>query len=172
MKLCGDGIALALCTIPNINHFLAQERAKRKLAIHKPLWISFLPRYFPENVRVHSQVPVYFMIFQLRSYSGDLAKSTGVLGNIYGPVLCYGRKGQTEKKGGHLPYTLHLSLSCQLSQWSCKPWSGWMIGCIIISFFFSPALQISLKWLWSIVHYKLSIRALAFALLLYWTSFT
>lgn len=41
---------------------------------------------------------------------GDLDKSTGVLGNICGPVLCDGRKGQTEKKGGHLPHTLHLKL--------------------------------------------------------------
>lgn len=61
-------------------------------------------------IRVHSQVAVYFMIFQLRFYSGDLDKSTGVLGNICGPVLCDGRKGQTEKKGGHRPHTLHLKL--------------------------------------------------------------
>lgn len=50
------------------------------------------------------------MIFQLRSYSGDLDKSTGVLGNLCGPVLCYGQKGQTEKKGSHLPQTLHQKL--------------------------------------------------------------
>lgn len=127
----------------------------------------FLPRYFPENLRVHSQVAVYFMIFQLRSYSGDPDKSTGVLGNIYGPVLCYGRKGQTEKKGGHLPYTLHLSLSCQLSQWVMQTLI-WLDDWLHYHFFlFLPALQISLKWQWSIVHYKLSIRAMAFALLLY-----
>lgn len=45
---------------------------------------------------------------------------------------------------------------------------SWKIGCIIIYSPFTPlAPQISLKWQWSIVHYKLSIRALAFALLLY-----
>ncbi len=49
-------------------------------------------------------------VFQLRSYSRDPDKSTGVLGNICGPVLCDGRKGQTEKKGGHLLHMLHLKL--------------------------------------------------------------
>lgn len=137
-----------------------------------PLDFFFLPRYFPENVRVHSQVAVYFMIFQLRSYSGDLDKSTGVLGNIYGQYYVMVIKVKKKRREGI--YLIRFNKACHASclSGSCKPWSGWMIGCIIISFFFSAALQISLKWQWSIVHYKLSIRALAFALLLYWTSFT
>jgi len=69
-----------------------------------------------------------------------LIKSTGVLGNICGPVLCYGHKGQTEKKGGHLPYTLHLSLSCQLSQWVMQTliWLDDWLHYHFFSFFFLP----------------------------------
>ncbi len=83
--------------------------SKSKLAKCKPLWI-FSAKMLTEMIGVHSQVAVYFMIFQLRSYSRDPDKSTGVLGNICGPVLCDGRKGQTEKKGGHLLHMLHLKL--------------------------------------------------------------
>lgn len=97
------------------------------------------------------------MIFQLRSYSGGLDESTGVLGNICGLVLCYVRKGQAEKNGGHLPHTLHLKLVMLA-----------VLGLAALSFLsFRLTPQISLKWQRSIIHYKLSIRALAFVLLLY-----
>lgn len=129
----------------------------------------FLPRYFPENLRVHSQVAVYFMIFQLRSYAGDLGKSTGVLGNIYGPVLCYGLKGQTEKKGGHLPYTLHLSLSCQLSQWVMQTLI-WLDDWLHYHFSFPPGSSDFTEV--AVVLCSLQVKHKGPGLLLYWTSFT
>lgn len=89
--------------------FPGTRASKSKLAKCKPLWI-FSAKMLTEMIGVHSQVALYFMIFQLRSYSRDPDKSTGILGNICGPVLCDGRKGQTEKKGGHLLHMLHLKL--------------------------------------------------------------